>query len=79
MTNLTGKKIFTRLPSKCVLSEPRCVTFFLRTRIKYSKTCLERPLIKYQKLAFKTDNRLMHVKSIAECSKRAFCNTSDLH
>ena len=27
----------------------------------------------------KTDNRLMQVKSIAECSKRAFCNTFDLH
>ena len=28
------------------------------------------------KLVFKTDYRLMQVKSIAECSKRAFCNTS---
>ena len=31
------------------------------------------------KLVFKTDYRLMQVKSIAECSKRAFCNTFDLH
>ena len=31
------------------------------------------------KLAFKTDYCLMQVKSIAECSKRAFCNTFDLH
>ena len=26
-----------------------------------------------------TDYRLMQVKSIAECSKRAFCSTFDLH
>ena len=32
-----------------------------------------------QKLVFKTDYRLMQAKSIAECSKRAFCNTFDLH
>ena len=32
-----------------------------------------------QKLFFKTDYRLMQVKSIAECSKRAFCSTFDLH
>ena len=28
----------------------------------YSKTCLKRPLIKYQRLAFDTDYRLMQVK-----------------
>ena len=27
----------------------------------------------------KTNGRLMTVESIAECSKRAFCNTFDLH
>ena len=27
----------------------------------------------------KDNGSLMKVKSIAECSKRAFCNTSDLH
>ena len=27
----------------------------------------------------KTDGSLMKVESIAECSKRAFCNTFDLH
>ena len=27
----------------------------------------------------KTNGSLMKVKSIAECSKRAFCNTFDLH
>ena len=33
------------------------------------------------KIVFKTAYRLMHVKSIAECSKGrgAFCNTFDLH
>ena len=46
----------------------------------YSKTCLKRPLKKKdQKFVFKTNYRLMQVKSIAECSKRAFCNTFDLH
>ena len=28
---------------------------------------------------FKTKYHLMQVKSIAECSKRAFCNTFDMH
>ena len=32
-----------------------------------------------KKLTSKTDYRLMQVKSIAECSKRAFCNSFDLH
>ena len=27
----------------------------------------------------KTNGRLMKVESIVECSKRAFCNTFDLH
>ena len=31
-----------------------------------------------QKLVFKTDYRLMQVKSVAQCFKRAFCNTFDL-
>ena len=45
----------------------------------YSKTCLKRPFKKKTKVDFKTDYRLMQVESIAECSKRAFCNTFDLH
>ena len=45
----------------------------------YSKTCLKQPLKKRPKLVSKTDHCLMQVKSIAECSKRAFCNTFDLH
>ena len=32
-----------------------------------------------QILDFKTDYCLMQVKSTAECSKRAFCNTCNLH
>ena len=32
-----------------------------------------------QRLVFKTNYPLMFVKSNAECSKRAFCNTFDLH
>ena len=38
----------------------------------YSKTCLKRPLKKKAKnIVFKTVNRLMQVKSIAECSKES--------
>ena len=36
---------------------------------KYSKTFVKRPLSKRPKRFFKTDSRLMQVKSIAECSK----------
>ena len=46
---------------------------------KFSKICLKRPLKKDQNWVFKTDYLLMQVKSIAECSKRAFCNTFDVH
>ena len=45
----------------------------------HSKTCRKWTLKKRQKLVFKTNYRLMQVKSIAECSKRAFCNTFNLH
>ena len=31
------------------------------------------------KFVFKIDYRLMQFKNIAECSKRAFCSTFDLH
>ena len=60
--------------------------------ITYSKTRLNWPLKRGQKMLFKTDYRLMHIKNIAECSKalcrskvlqnaplRAFCNAFDLH
>ena len=42
----------------------------------YSETGLKWPLKKDQKLVFKTPYRLMQVKKIAECPKRAFCNIS---
>ena len=46
----------------------------------FSKTGLKRQLKKKdQTLAFKTAYRLMQVKSIKECSMRAFCSTFDLH
>ena len=43
--------------------------------------CTVKPVLsshstKHTKLVFKTDYHLMQVKSITECSKRAFCNTS---
>ena len=49
--------------------------------IVYSKTCLKRPLNKRQKIGCfsKTVDRIMQVKSIAECYQEAFCNTFDLH
>ena len=47
-------------------------------------TCTLKPVIsshskKTKKLVFKTDYCLMQVKSIAECSLGAFCNTFELH
>ena len=36
-------------------------------------------LFEIGKYFFKTDYRLMQAKSIADCSKRAFCNTFDFH
>ena len=33
----------------------------------------------YKKKVFKTNGSLMKVESIAECSKRAFCNIFDLY
>ena len=39
--------------------------------LKYSKTCVKQPFSKRLKLVFKTNFRLMQVKSIAECSKHS--------
>ena len=47
--------------------------------LMYSKTCLKRPLKKKTKNHFQDNYCLMQVKSIAECSQRAFCNTFDPH
>ena len=56
--------------------------------LKHSKTFVKR-LLKNMSLyhigkidktkVLKTNGTLMKVESIAECSKRAFCNTFDLH
>ena len=40
-----------------------------RVMYTYSKTCVKQPPSKRPKLVFKTNYRLMQVKSIAECSK----------
>ena len=51
---------------------------------KFCAVCIVKPVLsglsKIDKTkVLKTDYHLMHVKGIAECSKRAFCNTFDLH
>ena len=49
-------------------------------RVQYSKTCLKRPLKKLDKtMVLRTNDSLMKVECIAECSFGAFCNTFDLH
>ena len=56
---------------------------FLNYDVK--KPVLSRHSKRTPKLVFKTDYRIMQIKSIAECSKGgrsrigAFCNTFDLH
>ena len=47
--------------------------------IEYSKTCLKRPLKNRQNNDLETIGSFMKVKSFAECSLGAFCNTFDLH
>ena len=44
------------------------LTFLAKYQV-YSKTCIKQPLSKRPKLVFKTDYRLLKVKSITECSK----------
>ena len=51
---------------------PRVRIYDTRHFFVYSKTCVQGPLSKRQKMVFKTDYRLMQVKSIAECSKGIF-------
>ena len=60
---------------ECTSVHENNIVFYLNK----SKTCLKRWLKKGQKLDFNTVYRLMQVNSIAECSKRAFCNAFDLH
>ena len=45
----------------------------------YSKTCVKQSLKIDKTESLMTNGSLMKVKSIAECSSRAFCNTFDLH
>ena len=49
------------------------------TNVNTVKPVLSDPSKRRLNLVFKTDYRLMQVKGIAECSKRAFCNTFELH
>ena len=74
------------------LSSAAVVIGALRVKLKmivhYSKTCLKQPTPKSTKICFQDRLmlsvsqkycRMLQVKDIAECSKRAFCNTSNLH
>ena len=47
--------------------------------LKYSKNCLKRSLKNRQTKVIKINGSLIKVKSIAECSLGAFCNTFYLH
>ena len=47
-------------------------------KIRYSKTCLKRPLKTRLTKVLMANGSLMKVKNIAECLG-AFCNTFDLH
>ena len=71
----TPANLFHALRRQIALPFRKPVSLHSLARI-YSKTCLMRTLKeKDQELAF----ILMQVKSIAECSKRAFFNSFDLH
>ena len=56
-----------------------CLWHFLFFFYYYSKTCLKWPLKIDKTKVLTTNGSLMKVKSIAECSLGAFCNTFDLH
>ena len=55
--------------------------YIYRYALIFIHACIRRSgiIVKDQKLVLKTAYRLMLVKSIAECSKRAFCNKFDRH
>ena len=62
---------------------PITLTIYCFTAV-FTFKCSVKPVLsshskRRPKIVFKTNYRLMQVKSIAECSKRAFCNTFDLH
>ena len=52
---------------------------YLRSLVSWLCTVKPATQKEHQKLVFKTDYCLMQVKSIAECFKKACCNTFDLH
>ena len=56
---------------------------YFSKNLNYSKTCLKWPLKNKTKIVFKSDYRLMQVKSIAPSLQNAplgaFCNTFDLY
>ena len=69
-----GTLINKSIPIRCYCTH--CIIFLdiycigqILNKIIYSKTCAKRSLSKRPKMVFKTDYRLMQVKSIAECSK----------
>ena len=51
----------------------------LKLKYMYNKTCLKQQLKKKTKIGFQYQLLLNAGQSIAECSKRAFCNTFGLH
>ena len=66
------------LPSTCII--------YTRRREKQHQLQINNTLnpilsshSKEDRFVFKSGNRFMQVKSIAECSGGAFCNTFDLH
>ena len=89
MLHSSGSALFSK--TKTIFRE-RNTNFFLKLQpvtpqyiqwiiltLLYSKTCLKQPLKMKTKIGFHAHYHLMQVKSIAECSKGAFCNTFDLH
>ena len=54
-----------------------CLAFY--PVLKYSKTCFKRPLKKDKTKVLIANGSLMKVKSIADATIGAFCNTFDLH
>ena len=81
---LLQKDIFMHLTKVCLnvnlfYADPFFAFLVFLFSLNTVKPVLSSHSKKDQKLVFKTDYSLMEVKNIAECSKRAFCNTFDLH
>ena len=67
MSKKTDKNIF--LSGSSVYLKKKCETGECLPDVHTVKTCVKWPLSKGRKLVFKTNYRLMQVKSIAECSE----------